>query len=225
MGRRVTFSRRQFLQGATAAGVGGLVVGGVGGYLAGNAGSGGTTTSKGGSTEPILIGSASPVTGPFAGDGQQMVRGHTLAVEEINGLLPFSFAFAAGAMLALVVAGCGNKADSGGGGGSAAASWPQRDLRIMAPADPGGGWDTTARVMGQTLTQSRNVTIGAPESAVASGRQRVSESCFGDEAGSRAENGPGLGESNVRQHTNNRKCVRVCDRYARARSAPCAAPW
>jgi len=77
-------SRRQLLQGATAAGVGGLVVGGVSGYLAGNAGSGGTTTPKGGSTEPILIGSASPVTGPYASDGQQMVRGQTLAMEEIN---------------------------------------------------------------------------------------------------------------------------------------------
>jgi branched-chain amino acid transport system substrate-binding protein len=77
-------SRRQFLQGATAAGVGGLAVGGVAGYLAGNAGSGGTTTSTGGSTESILIGSACPVTGPFASDGQQMVRGQTMAMEEIN---------------------------------------------------------------------------------------------------------------------------------------------
>jgi putative tricarboxylic transport membrane protein len=65
-------------------------------------------------------------------------------------------ALAAATMLALAVAGCGNKADSGGGGGEAA-SWPQRDLRIMAPADPGGGWDTTARVMGQALTQSKAI--------------------------------------------------------------------
>lgn len=68
-------------------------------------------------------------------------------------------AVAAATMLALAVAGCGNKADDGGGGG-AAANWPQRDLRIMAPADPGGGWDTTARVMGQTLTQSKAVDKG-----------------------------------------------------------------
>jgi putative tricarboxylic transport membrane protein len=65
-------------------------------------------------------------------------------------------ASAAATMLALAVAGCGNKADSGGGGGEAA-NWPQRDLRIMAPADPGGGWDTTARVMGQALTQSKAI--------------------------------------------------------------------
>ena len=67
-------------------------------------------------------------------------------------------AVAAATMLALAVAGCGNKADSGGGG--AAADWPPRDLRIMAPADPGGGWDTTARVMGQTLKQSKAVDKG-----------------------------------------------------------------
>lgn len=66
-------------------------------------------------------------------------------------------AVAAATMLALAVAGCGNKADSGGG---TAANWPQRDLRIMAPADPGGGWDTTARVMGQTLTKSKTIDKG-----------------------------------------------------------------
>jgi branched-chain amino acid transport system substrate-binding protein len=31
-----------------------------------------------------LIGSASPVTGPFASDGQQMVRGQQMAIDEIN---------------------------------------------------------------------------------------------------------------------------------------------
>ena len=66
-------------------------------------------------------------------------------------------AVAVATMLALAVAGCGNKADSGGGG---TADWPQRDLRIMAPADPGGGWDTTARVMGQALKQSKAVDKG-----------------------------------------------------------------
>ncbi len=61
-------------------------------------------------------------------------------------------------VLAAVAAGCGNKADtSGGGGGGAAADWPQRDLRIMAPADPGGGWDSTARVMSQAMEQSKAI--------------------------------------------------------------------
>ena len=68
-------------------------------------------------------------------------------------------AMAAATVLALALAGCGNKADEGGGGG--AADWPQRDLRIMAPADPGGGWDTTARVMSQALTQSKAIDKGA----------------------------------------------------------------
>src|SRR5689334_20640944 len=57
---------------------------------------------------------------------------------------------AAAAVLVLALGGCGNKAEtdgSGGGGGGSAENWPQRDLRIMAPADPGGGWDSTARAM------------------------------------------------------------------------------
>ena len=41
---------------------------------------------------------------------------------------------------------------TGGGGGSpAAASYPEKDLAIMAPADPGGGWDSTARAMQAAL--------------------------------------------------------------------------
>lgn len=63
-------------------------------------------------------------------------------------------------VLAMVAAACGNKADTSGGGGGQAANWPQRDLRIMAPADPGGGWDTTARVMSQAMTQSKAVDKG-----------------------------------------------------------------
>jgi putative tricarboxylic transport membrane protein len=68
-------------------------------------------------------------------------------------------ALAAATMLALVVAGCGNKADDGGGGG-AAANWPQRDLRLMAPADPGGGWDGTARAMSQAMKEAKVIDKG-----------------------------------------------------------------
>ena len=64
-------------------------------------------------------------------------------------------AMAAATVLALAVAGCGNKAEEGGGGGGAAANWPQRDLRLMAPADPGGGWDGTARAMSQAMTEAK----------------------------------------------------------------------
>ena len=77
-------SRRQFLRGASTAGVGGVVVGGVGGYLGGRASKSSSGGGGGGSSEPIVIGSASPVTGPFASDGQQMVRGQQMAIDEIN---------------------------------------------------------------------------------------------------------------------------------------------
>ncbi len=80
-------SRRSFLQGVGGAGIGGLVVGGAAGYLIGNSGStetGGGGGGSGTSTEAITIGCGSPVTGPFAGDGQQMVRGVQLAAQEIN---------------------------------------------------------------------------------------------------------------------------------------------
>ena len=87
-GGRVT--RRQLLTGAGAAAIGGLVVGGVGGYAMGSSGdddgSGTTTTTggDGGSTETIKLGSASPTTGAYSGDGQEMVRGQELAVADIN---------------------------------------------------------------------------------------------------------------------------------------------
>jgi putative tricarboxylic transport membrane protein len=67
----------------------------------------------------------------------------------------------AAAVLAMALGACGNKAESdGGGGGGAAADWPQRDLRIMAPADPGGGWDSTARVMGDVIRKAKIVDKG-----------------------------------------------------------------
>ena len=68
-------------------------------------------------------------------------------------------AVAAATMLALAVAGCGNKAEDSSGGG-AAANWPTRDLRLMAPADPGGGWDGTARAMSQAMTKAKLIDKG-----------------------------------------------------------------
>jgi branched-chain amino acid transport system substrate-binding protein len=86
-GGRIT--RRQLLTGAGAAALGGIVVGGAGGYAIGAAGDdagSGTTTpgDTGGTNESIKIGSASPTTGPYSGDGQEMTRGQELAIEEIN---------------------------------------------------------------------------------------------------------------------------------------------
>lgn len=83
-------SRRQLLTGAGAAALGGLVIGGVGGYAIGSSddddgGTGtGTGTDGGGSGGTIKIGSASPVSGAYSGDGQEMTRGQELAVAEIN---------------------------------------------------------------------------------------------------------------------------------------------
>jgi branched-chain amino acid transport system substrate-binding protein len=86
-GGRVT--RRQLLIGAGGAAVGGLVVGAVGGYVAGNTGDDtGTAPSgedgAGASTETIKLGSASPTSGPYSGDGQEMTRGQELAIDDLN---------------------------------------------------------------------------------------------------------------------------------------------
>lgn len=79
---RTEMSRKSFLRGTVAAGAGGLVVGGAAGYGIGHSGS--SSSSSGGSKSTITIGSASPITGPYAGDGQQMIRGQELALEQIN---------------------------------------------------------------------------------------------------------------------------------------------
>jgi putative tricarboxylic transport membrane protein len=47
--------------------------------------------------------------------------------------------------LAAVAAGCGNEASESG------ADYPSRNLTLIAPADPGGGWDSTARAMAQAI--------------------------------------------------------------------------
>ncbi|HVF08221.1 MAG TPA: ABC transporter substrate-binding protein [Actinomycetota bacterium] len=77
------------MTGAGAAAVGGLVVGGVGGFVVGSSGDDATPDSgdpagAAGTTETIKLGSASPTTGPYSGDGQEMVRGQELAIAEIN---------------------------------------------------------------------------------------------------------------------------------------------
>ena len=41
----------------------------------------------------------------------------------------------------------GEASSAGGDGGGATADYPSEDIQIMAPADPGGGWDSTARAM------------------------------------------------------------------------------
>ena len=84
--RQPGMSRKDFLRGVGAAGAGGLVVGGVAGYFGGRASESTTTTQATASTsnQPLTIGAGVPVTGVYAGDGQQMLRGQQLAVAEIN---------------------------------------------------------------------------------------------------------------------------------------------
>jgi putative tricarboxylic transport membrane protein len=61
--------------------------------------------------------------------------------------------------LLLVLAACqagDGDADATGGagdGGAATEGYPSEDLQIMAPADPGGGWDSTARAMQPVLEE------------------------------------------------------------------------
>ena len=80
---RAGVTRKTFLRGLGAAGAGGLVVGAAAGFAGGSA-SGSSGGSGGSSKKPIVIGSGSPVTGIYAGDGQMMVRGQQLAIAEIN---------------------------------------------------------------------------------------------------------------------------------------------
>ena len=86
-GGRRGMSRKSFLQGTAGAGAAGLVIGGGVGYAVGNSSSSSSEPSTSGGTKKkgtIKIGSASPITGPYAGDGEQMVRGQELALEELN---------------------------------------------------------------------------------------------------------------------------------------------
>ncbi|CAG7610821.1 ABC transporter substrate-binding protein [Leucobacter soli] len=76
-------SRRDLVRNAGIAGVGGLVVGGAGGYLLAprDSASGGGAAASG---ETLKVGIFAPVTGPYSGDGQEMVRGAEMAIADIN---------------------------------------------------------------------------------------------------------------------------------------------
>lgn len=77
-------TRRQFVQ-AAGVGAAGLAVGAAGGFAAG--GLAGRSADGSGSTGggKIKIGSASPITGAYSGDGNEMVHGQQMAIDEING--------------------------------------------------------------------------------------------------------------------------------------------
>src|SRR5213594_585451 len=44
-------------------------------------------------------------------------------------------------------------------GGSSNSGFPSKPIRIMAPANPGGGWDQTARLMQQVLVSEKIVSM------------------------------------------------------------------
>ncbi|GAB3547584.1 tripartite tricarboxylate transporter substrate-binding protein [Arthrobacter tumbae] len=58
----------------------------------------------------------------------------------------------------LVLTGCGG--DSGGGDASAE-EYPTQAIEVMAPADPGGGYDQTARSIGRALDEGGVIDTGA----------------------------------------------------------------
>lgn len=73
---------------------------------------------------------------------------------------------AVGAALALAASACGNQGDSTGSG-SGSAQYPSKTLNIMAPAAPGGGWDSTARAMQKALKDADLTTEAVEVSNVA----------------------------------------------------------
>lgn len=58
----------------------------------------------------------------------------------------------------LVLSGCSGA--SGGAGADDASDYPTEAIQIMAPADPGGGYDMTARSIGQALSEGGVIDTG-----------------------------------------------------------------
>jgi putative tricarboxylic transport membrane protein len=57
--------------------------------------------------------------------------------------------------IAAAVAACGSTAGGGGSSSDGGGAYPSGRLSIMAPADPGGGWDETARALQQTIRDAK----------------------------------------------------------------------
>lgn len=64
---------------------------------------------------------------------------------------------------ALTLAACGQSGDTGGStDGEAAGDYPSGPVKIIAPADPGSGWDLTARAVAADLAKEKIVTTPLP---------------------------------------------------------------
>ncbi|MCZ2850333.1 Bug family tripartite tricarboxylate transporter substrate binding protein [Modestobacter sp. VKM Ac-2978] len=73
----------------------------------------------------------------------------TLSARPRSGARPWRLTAAAGAALLGLLTGC---SDSGGGEVTAEAAVDR--LELMAPADPGGGWDSTARALAASIEEA-----------------------------------------------------------------------
>jgi len=84
-------------------------------------------------------------------------------------------------LLALTAAGCGDDSDEGGGAAAATDDcdgYPSKDVEFIIPTDPGGGFDTWARLlaptMEKTLPNEPNVLpINRPGAGTLAGTQEV----------------------------------------------------
>ncbi|WP_427869349.1 ABC transporter substrate-binding protein [Leucobacter luti] len=80
--QRKRITRRDLVRGIGIAGAAGVLSGGAGGYfLSPRRTESGSSVADG---KTVKFGIVAPVTGPYSGDGQEMVRGAKLAVEDIN---------------------------------------------------------------------------------------------------------------------------------------------
>jgi putative tricarboxylic transport membrane protein len=66
---------------------------------------------------------------------------------------------AAGLALSLVMSGC-SALEKTLEGGSVAGDFPSRNVEIMVPAAPGGGWDLTARQMQHVIQEDNLLPTG-----------------------------------------------------------------
>lgn len=76
-----------------------------------------------------------------------------------GGLGRLSVRVVAVAGASLLVASCGS---SGGGGGSAESGYPTKPVTLTAPADPGSGWDTTARALVEAMEKENLTDTAVP---------------------------------------------------------------
>lgn len=83
----------------------------------------------------------------------------------------------------LALTGCGGNGGGGGGGGGAAEEYPSASIEIMAPADPGGGYDQTARSIARALTEGGVIETGADVYNVSGGSGTIGLTQFVQNSG------------------------------------------